>query len=163
MFGRYPIGKEILVTYSAVVNENAVAVVSTNEAKLTYSNNPTTGETKDSQPQKKEVYSAKIVIDKFETGKQDTVKLEGAKFVLYKEVTTDAGTSLVYYKWNTDKKVEWVADKNAATVMTTNAQGEATFGGLADAGAGSAANSFCWFCHAVPKLPLRWAYFLSAG
>ncbi len=25
-----------------------------------------------------------------------------------------------------------VADKNAATVMTTNAQGEATFGGLAD-------------------------------
>ena len=30
-------------------------------------------------------------------------------------------------------------------------------------GAGMSANSFCWFCHAVPKLPLRWAYFLRPG
>lgn len=129
---KYTIGAEIKVTYSATVNEKAIAVVSKNEAKLTYSNDPTDSTHTTTTPaQKQEVYSSKIVIDKFESGSK-TTKLPNAKFVLYKEVTTDAGTSLVYYKWNTDKKVEWVADKNAATVMTTNAQGEATFGGLAD-------------------------------
>ena len=128
----YQIGAAIEVTYTATVNEKAIAVVSNNEAKLTYSNNPTDSESKTTTPaQKQEVYSSKIVIDKFETGKK-TTKLPNAKFVLYKEVTTDAETSLVYYKWNTDKKVEWVTDMAAATVMTTNDQGEATFGGLAD-------------------------------
>lgn len=128
----YTVGKPIEVTYTATVNEKAIAVVSNNEAKLTYSNDPADSTKTTTTPaQKQEVYSSKIVIDKYETGKK-TTKLPNAKFVLYKEVTTDAGTSLVYYKWNTDKKVEWVADKNAATVMTTNAQGEATFGGLAD-------------------------------
>lgn len=128
----YTIGAEIKVTYTATVNEKAIAVVSENEAKLIYSNDPTDSTHTTTTPaQKQEVYSSKIVIDKFESGSK-TTKLPNAKFVLYKEVTTDAGTSLVYYKWNTDKKVEWVADKNAATVMTTNAQGEATFGGLAD-------------------------------
>ena len=126
------VGDAITVTYTATVNEKAIAVVSKNEAKLTYSNDPTDSTHTTTTPaQKQEVYSSKIVIDKFESGSK-TTKLPNAKFVLYKEVTTDAGTSLVYYKWNTDKKVEWVADKNAATVMTTNAQGEATFGGLAD-------------------------------
>lgn len=127
----YTIGAEIKVTYSAVVNEKAIAVVSENEAKLIYSNDPTSDTTGTITPPVVKVYSSKIVIDKVESGSK-TTKLPNAKFVLYKEVTTDAGTSLVYYKWNTDKKVEWVADKNAATVMTTNAQGEATFGGLAD-------------------------------
>ena len=127
----YQIGAEIKVTYSAVVNENAIAVVSKNNAKLIYSNDPTTDSTNESEPVIVNVYTSKIVIDKFETGKK-TTKLPNAKFVLYKEVTTDAGTSLVYYKWNTDKKVEWVTDMAAATVMTTNDQGEATFGGLAD-------------------------------
>ena len=123
------VGDAITVTYTATVNEKAIAVVSKNEAKLTYSNDPTDSTHTTTTPaQKQEVYSSKIVIDKFESGSK-TTKLPNAKFVLYKEVTTDAGTSLVYYKWNTDKKVEWVADKNAATVMTTNAQGEATFGG----------------------------------
>ena len=28
-------------------------------------------------------------------------------------------------------------------------------------GAGMSANSFCWFCHAVPKLPLRCGVFLQ--
>ena len=132
----YPIGKEILVTYSAVVNENAVAVVSTNEAKLTYSNNPTTGETKDSQPQKKEVYSAKIVIDKFETDNENK-KLEGAKFVLYKKAPTAADPNAIQYykKWDdTDptKAVSWVNTIAEATEVTTGSDGAAYFEGLAD-------------------------------
>lgn len=128
----YQIGAEIKVTYSAVVNENAIAVVSKNNAKLIYSNDPTTDSTNESEPVIVNVYTSKIVIDKYETGKK-TTKLPNAKFVLYKEETPGTPASAVYYKWNdTDKKVEWVADMTAATVMTTNDQGEATFGGLAD-------------------------------
>lgn len=128
----YQIGAEIKVTYSAVVNENAIAVVSKNNAKLIYSNDPTTDSTNESEPVIVNVYTSKIVIDKYETGKK-TTKLPNAKFVLYKEETPGTPASAVYYKWNdTDKKVEWVTEMTAATVMTTNDQGEATFGGLAD-------------------------------
>ena len=132
----YTIGSEIKVTYSAVVNENAVAKIEKNHAVLTYSNDPTKDTTTDSQPQEETVYSAKIVIDKYETGKEDT-KLAGATFILYKEVTTGEGeaavTSKLYYKWNdTDKKVEWVTDKTQATSKTTDSNGAASFDGLAD-------------------------------
>lgn len=126
----YRIGAAIEVTYTATVNEKAIAVVSNNEAKLTYSNNPTDSESKTTTPaQKQEVYSSKIVIDKYETGKE-TTKLPNAEFVLYKEVPS--GTSTLYYKWNADKKVEWVADMKDATVVKTDENGAATFGGLAN-------------------------------
>lgn len=135
----YPIGKEILVTYSAVVNENAVAVVSKNKAELTYSNDPTDKTSKATKPaEEHEVYSAKIVIDKFETD-NESKKLDGAQFVLYKEVPTEGATEAtkkMYYKWNdTDKKVDWVADKSQATVKETGKDGNpgaASFDGLAD-------------------------------
>lgn len=127
------IGAEIKFTYSATVNEKAIGKTETNKAILTYTNNPSdTDHPVDMPPEIVTVYSSKIVIDKYDAANKDT-KLPGAKFVLYKEVTTDAGSSPMYYKWNkTDKKVEWVADKAAATVVTTNDAGEATFGGLAD-------------------------------
>ena len=128
----YSIGAEIKVTYTATVNEDAIAVVSENEAKLIYSNDPTTDETKTITPPAVKVYSAKIVIDKHETDKEK-VKLPNAKFVLYKEVTTlEGGTATKqYYKWNaTEKKVEWVADMTAADVVKTDNNGAATFGGL---------------------------------
>ena len=129
---QYTIGAEIKVTYSAVVNKNAIAVVSKNEAKLIYSNDPTTGTTDESEPVIVNVYSSKIVIDKFESGSK-TTKLPNAKFVLYREETSGDTISTKYYKWDdTANKVEWVTDMTAATVMTTNDQGEATFGGLAD-------------------------------
>ena len=132
----FEIGDPIEVTYKATVNEKAIAVVSKNEAKLTYSNDPTDSTHTTTTPaQKQEVYSSKIVIDKFESGSK-TTKLPNAKFVLYKEVTTDAGTSLVYYKWNTDKKVEWIEEKpgitTACTVVTTDDNGAASFDGLAN-------------------------------
>lgn len=131
----YTIGAPIVVTYSAVVNENAVAKISTNHAVLKYSNDPT-DDTKFSEtpPDKETVYSAKIDIDKYETNKKNT-KLAGAKFVLYKEVTAEGATEAtkLYYKWNdTDKKVEWVADKTQATSKTTDSNGAASFDGLAD-------------------------------
>ncbi len=127
------VGDPIEVTYNATVNEKAIAVVSKNEAKLTYSNDPTDSEHKATTPAETvKVYTSKIVIDKFESGRENT-KLPNAKFVLYKKVTAGEKTSIFYYKWNdTAKKVEWVADMNDATVVTTNEKGEATFGGLAD-------------------------------
>ena len=127
----YTIGAEIKVTYSAVVNEKAIAVVSENEAKLIYSNDPTSDTTGTITPPVVKVYSSKIVIDKYETGKE-TTKLPNAQFVLYKEVTSETGTSTLYYKWNADKKVEWVADMKDATVVKTDENGAATFGGLAN-------------------------------
>ena len=128
---KYTIGAEIKVTYSATVNEKAIAVVSENKAELTYSNNPTDSESKTTTPPEiVTVYSSKIVIDKYEAGKEDT-KLPNAQFVLYKEVISETGSSTLYYKWNeTDKKVEWVTDMTAATVKTTDDSGAASFDGL---------------------------------
>ena len=126
------VGDAIEVTYNATVNEKAIAVVSKNEAKLTYSNDPTDSTTTTTLPQEQKVYTSKIVIDKFESGNKNT-KLPNAKFVLYKEEKTGETVSKVYYHWNkTAKKVEWVTNMTDATVVTTNDQGEATFNGLAD-------------------------------
>ena len=128
----YSIGAEIKVTYTATVNEDAIAAVSENEAKLIYSSDPTTDETKTITPPAVKVYSAKIVIDKYEADKEN-VKLPNAEFVLYKEKTPGMPDTIVYYKWDdTAKKVEWVAEKNAAYVVKTDDDGVAYFNGLAD-------------------------------
>lgn len=127
-------GAEIKVTYTAVVNEKAVAKVENNKATLTYSNDPTDTSKTDKTPEDKEtVYSAKIVIDKYAANKDNAEdhdkKLAGAQFVLYK---LDGETKL-YYKWNDkDKKVAWDADKTNATVKTTGDNGAASFDGLKD-------------------------------
>ena len=132
------IGAKIEVTYSAVVNEKAFAKIEKNSATLTYSNDPTKSETKTTQPDVETVYSSKIVIDKYETGKEGT-KLKGATFALYKEVTTEGTTegateaTKVYYQWNeTDKKVVWVDNQSDATSKTTDDNGAASFDGLAN-------------------------------
>ncbi len=130
----YTIGAEIKVTYTATVNENAVAKVENNKATLTYSNDPTDSSKTTKTPEDKEtVYSAKIVIDKYAAqadANDKTHKLAGAQFVLYKEVN---GVKQ-YYKWNdTDKKkVTWTANKEEATVKTTVENGAASFDGIAD-------------------------------
>ena len=130
----YTIGAEIKVTYSALVNENAVAKISKNSATLTYSNNPSEGTENTTTSVEETVYSSKIVIDKYEKG-STTTKLEGAEFVLYKEVTPEGGTTATkqYYKWNGEnKKVEWVGTIANATTVKTDKNGAASFDGLAD-------------------------------
>ena len=135
---KYAIGAEIKVTYSAVVNEQAVAKISPNEAKLTYSNDPITGSTYTTTPTVVNVYTSKIVIDKVEKVAEGTPakKLAGAEFVLYKEVPAGETTSNMYYKWNeTAKKVEWVEEQAGitavCTVVKTDDNGAASFDGLA--------------------------------
>ena len=123
------VGEPITITYSAKVNENAVSVVSKNSAKLEYTNNPN-GSTTSTPAEEVTVYSAKIVIDKYETGAEGT-KLKDAKFVLYKEV--DEGESKVkhYYKY-ADEEVSWVTDQAQATVVAPDENGAASFSGLED-------------------------------
>lgn len=123
------VNQPITVTYTAVVNENAVAVISKNSAKLEYSNNPANSENKGERTDEEKVYSSKIVIDKCETGSEDT-KLPGAEFILYKNAESDTKQ---YYKWNdSSKKVEWVSNKGEATTKTTDNSGAASFDGLAN-------------------------------
>ena len=128
------VGDPIEVTYKATVNEKAIAVISNNKAKLTYSNDPTNStKTTTTPPQEQKVYTSKIVIDKFETGKQETVKLPDAKFVLYKKVPEASGEVTKYYKQDeTTKAVTWVDSITNATEVTTDNNGAASFDGLAD-------------------------------
>lgn len=134
----YPIGANIVVTYTATINEKAVAIISNNEATLTYSDDPTNLEHKTTTPpQKVDVYTSKIAIVKVEKAADDATatpkKLEGAEFVLYKEEIVEGIQTPKYYKWNdTDKKVEWVVNKAQADVKKTDKKGEASFDGLAN-------------------------------
>lgn len=117
------VSKQILVTYSAVVNKNAVSVIQENEAELKYSNDPTDGEKFARIPDEVKLYTAKIVIDKYETGNEEQ-KLAGAQFVLM-----NADGEFYTYDAQTDK-VGWAAEQKDATVVTTDDQGAAAFNGL---------------------------------
>ena len=119
------IDAEVVITYTATVNEGAIKTdKETNTANLEYSNDPATGSTTETEEIVVPVYSFNIKIDKFASGNADT-KLAGAEFVL-------KNAEGKYYMYNTSTgKVEWVAEKAQADVATTNAQGAAHFNGLA--------------------------------
>ena len=128
------VGEDIEVTYSATINEKAVAKISNNEARLTYSDDPANEtHTTTTPPQKVDVYTSKIAIVKVAEGTKAT-KLEGAKFVLYKEETTGGTTTTKYYRrWDeTTNKVTWVDKITDATEVETDKNGEASFDGLAN-------------------------------
>lgn len=150
------VGTEIKITYSAVVNEKAVANIAKNQAVLRYSNDPTdSNQTTPKPPQEQEVYSSKIVINKYEKDAPST-KLPGAIFVLYKrgegtevqptsgdyDTVTDNNGKTTYYSRSYYKytdatategaKVEWVEAQAQATPQTTNDSGAASFDGLAN-------------------------------
>lgn len=118
-------GKQIKVTYSAVVNENAVSVIQKNSAVLKYSNDPTDSSKFTTIPSEEKLYTAKIVIDKFETGDTEK-KLAGAQFVLM-------NTTSAFYAYDEQTEtVSWVAEQKDATVITTDDKGFAAFIGLED-------------------------------
>lgn len=119
------VAKEIKVIYTAKVNENAVSVIQRNKAVLKYSNDPTDNEEYTKIPDEEKVYTAKIVIDKFETDHEDK-KLAGAQFVLM-----NASGKFYAYDANA-QKVSWVDDQDDATVATTDSSGAASFIGLED-------------------------------
>lgn len=151
------IGASIEVTYSATVNEAAVSKISKNEAVLTYSNDPKDSSSTETIEDKEELYSAKIVIDKYEDGHTKTdedgneitdtgKKLAGAKFILYRygiEINGDVSYTsydentenavMYYYKYDQENDVVgWDKQKANATVVTTDDEGAASFIGLED-------------------------------
>lgn len=133
-------GKDIVIIYSATINENALTKdVETNTVNLEYSNNPNDNTSKGKTPDKTVyVYDFDIVIDKYTGNETDGARLAGAKFVLYKK---DGDKKLYYFYNETDDKVEWVeladdaavaaAIKNSTiTEVTTDENGAAKFQGL---------------------------------
>lgn len=118
-------GKQIKVTYSAKVNAGAVSVIQENDAVLKYSNDPTDSSKFTTIPDEVKLYTAKIVIDKYETG-QEEKKLAGAQFVLM-------NSSSAFYAYDAEtEEVSWVAEQKDATVITTDDGGFAAFTGLED-------------------------------
>ena len=133
-------GKNIVITYSAIINENALKTnVETNKVDLEYSNNPNDNTSKGKTPEKVVyVYDFDIVIDKYTGDATTGTRLEGAKFVLYKTVD---GKNLYYFYDETAKEVKWVELADAAAVaaaiqaktiteVTTDKTGAASFKGL---------------------------------
>lgn len=121
------VSQPIVVKYTATVNENAIAKISENDAKLVYSNNPTDSKKHGELTDKETVYSAKIVIDKYDANVADkTKKLEGAEFVL-------KNSEGKFYKYDTSaNKVAWVDTQEAADVFVTDRNGVAEVRGLKD-------------------------------
>lgn len=126
-------GQEIEVTYSAVVNKAAVSRVEKNSATLTYSNDPSDStNTVTTPPAEEKVFSAKIVIDKYDANNPN-LKLAGAKFVLKKGqnlyyATAANATEADPHNW----KVTWVDSLDKAAQIVTDEKGAAVFEGLAD-------------------------------
>lgn len=118
-------GKQIKVTYSATVNADAVSVIQSNDAKLKYSNDPTDGSKFTEIPDEVKLYTAKIVLDKYETG-NDQKKLADAQFVLM-----NADSEFYSYDAATET-VAWVEEQKDATVIITDENGTGAFIGLED-------------------------------
>lgn len=138
-------GKDIVITYSAKINEKALnRDDETNTVHLEYSNNPYDGSSTGTTPDEVVyVYDFDIVIDKYTGDEADGTRLAGAMFVL-------KNAEGKYYHWNAvTKAVEWVSvdaepdtlNKSAeeikaaweqlgVTVATTDASGAARFSGL---------------------------------
>lgn len=123
------VGKTITLTYTAVVNDNAVQ--STNErnkAILDFGHDP--NDLEETTPIEEEVYTAKIDIVKFTGADAETgTKLSDAQFALMKLVTEEVDGSEVttakYYKYTAatetaPAKVEWVEVAGAPTSGTAN-------------------------------------------
>ena len=112
-----PAGKEIKLTYKAILNDGAVTTdFERNTAYLEYSNNPYNDQDKDRTPDEHVwVIDLNIDVDKV-AGSASGSKLAGAKFKLYKG---DGTGDTDWYSWNaSDKKVVWTSFANAAEYET---------------------------------------------
>lgn len=117
------------VTYSATLNENAVVGTTgnKNETKLTYGDNQHV----DAEPTKTYTWSFNI----FKYFMNGTVEkaLDGAKFILYREVSTNSETDYEYAVMDNKGKIQdWVTGEEHATVLTSPADGKLTMSGLAN-------------------------------
>lgn len=136
------VGEDIIVTYSAIVTEEAVNNdVTNNSATLTYSNDPKDStKTITTPPVIEKVYSSKLEVIKVDA-KDESVRLAGASFVLknaegkfYQAVgangiiTSTEDASII----TTDGVlvVNWVDSQDEATLLVTDETGVVTFKGI---------------------------------
>ena len=108
------IGAEIVVTYYAKVNKNAVINNTQNSAKLEYSNDPSTNGTGESVPDIVKTPTFPINVHKYEKGK-DNEYLAGAKFQLHKK--TAEGTVIKMEKENNNGKYVVAENQNEAGLI----------------------------------------------
>ena len=98
-------GRDIVIRYSAVLNENALTTnKETNTVNLEYSNDPNTTGTGKTTDKKTYVYNYDIDIVKVDQNNKEKL-LDGAEFVLYRVNDQDKKE---YYHYTTEKKTEWV-------------------------------------------------------
>lgn len=98
----YATGEEIVITYNAKLNENAIEEVNseTNEVKINYSNDPDGGYDGETEIDKDKVYTFDIDLHKYAAG-NESAYLAGAEFKLYdneeaaKAETPDAAIKFV--------------------------------------------------------------------
>lgn len=98
----YATGEEIVITYNAKLNENAIEEVDseTNEVKINYSNDPNGGFGGETEIDKDKVYTFDINLHKYAAG-NESAYLAGAEFKLYdneeaaKAETADAAIKFV--------------------------------------------------------------------
>ncbi len=116
-------GADIVVTYSAVVNANALTTdYEKNTASLEYSNNPKNSDT--NKTPDKEVYVIDVDINVNKIDGKTNATLDGAAFKVFKGATQPADDAAAWYKWDaTNNKVTWVAKAEADT-FTTNTNGK---------------------------------------
>lgn len=133
-------GDQIVLTYKAMINENAVTTDPvTNEASVQYSNDPNGAGLGTSTPDKTDVYTYEIKVNKWanDAGGQ-TGNLANAKFVLSTSETLTSGESdpSVIKLINTGNgtgnayRVAKPGEDGAATSFITTATGDITISGL---------------------------------
>lgn len=132
-------GEEIVVTYAATLNENAVVGANGNSAEVEYRNDPDTNETGTSIPDTTKTYTYDIQVHKYATG-DDTGHLAGATFILSKEQTLEGTQTAPNYDGVTNAiklvesdgtyRVAKADDPVTQTYFTTNDTGNITINGL---------------------------------
>lgn len=118
------IGKDVVITYSATVNENAIERgKETNTVTLKYSNDPNNDESFGTASDTANLYSFNVKVDKHDAN-NTAKKLVGAEF--YFKNSSDQ-----YYKRDgITKNVTWVDNKEEATKLSSDTNGTLTFTGI---------------------------------
>lgn len=118
------VGKDILVTYSAIVNKNAIERdKETNTVTLKYSNDPNNAASYGYASDTANLYSFNVKVDKH-AADNTAKKLVGAEFYF-------KNSSGQYYKRDeTTKNVTWVLNKAEATMLSSDTNGVLTFTGI---------------------------------
>ncbi len=126
------VGQTITVIYTAVLNKNAVVGMdpNTNEAKVEFSNDPTTATTDESEPDVVEVHTFDFTIFKYAMKDEGETPLDGAKFELYTDEACNNQINLVQVSDST-WRVATEDDSTLTNTITTPDGGKVQIKGLA--------------------------------